>query len=102
MTAQTKVVKASELTDDLRPKTYMAEDKALPLTEVKILVISQNYWGKGKTLREALANMRKAGGQTRRYVAYLAHPDSYVDGMGYITAPTGFRPIEFHRVGIKS
>lgn len=68
-------------------------------TEMKILTIGMFAWGMGDTLDESLKNMVKAGGKRNNYIAYVAHPDSNVNGMGDISYPTGFPPKEFHRVG---
>lgn len=68
--------------------------------DMKILVIGDQVWGKGDTLNEALKNMRK-NGQSKAYIAYIIHPDSWVDGMGSISYPTDYPPKEFHRVGVK-
>lgn len=67
--------------------------------DMKVLVIGAYVWGKGNTLTEALKNMRK-NGKSSKYIAYIVHPDSWVDGMGAISYPSGYAPKEIHRVGI--
>lgn len=76
---------------------------AEPLTiqNAKIIAIGDRVWGKGDTIPEALANMRK-NGKGNKYVLYLAHPDSGVDQVsGGITYPIDHPPKEIHRVGLK-
>lgn len=68
--------------------------------EMKVLVIGQFVWGIGDTLDEALRKMRK-NGKSKYYLAYIAHPKTYVDDGGSICFPEGFRPKEFHRVAPK-
>lgn len=47
------------------------------------LVIVPNHWGKGATLREAFANVKKAGGETDGdFQIFLADPQAHVDEMG--------------------
>lgn len=47
------------------------------------LVIVPNHWGKGKTLKEAFANVRKSGGDTDgNFQIFLTDPKAYVDEMG--------------------
>lgn len=63
-----------------------------------ILIIVPNYWGKGKTYDAAKLALRKAGGLLRRngkpqpLAVYSAHPESYLNEMGYIVRPRGARP----------
>lgn len=70
----------------------------MKLADFKILVIGDCVWGKGETLSEALAKMREHGGRSRYYIAYLVHPDSWVDGMGAISYPSDYPPKEIYRV----
>lgn len=57
----------------------------MKLTDLKILVMGANVWGKGDTLAEALKNASKP----THYIAYIVHHSAYVDDMGYITWNTG-------------
>jgi hypothetical protein len=67
------------------------------LTDVRILVIGDRVWGRGKTLKEALANAHKP----RKYIAYLCVDDTSVDPMGRFVFPKKDQaPVEFHRVGV--
>jgi hypothetical protein len=45
--------------------------------DCKILTIGDRCWGKGDTLTQALKNMRKQG-KSKKYVAYIVHPDSSI------------------------
>jgi hypothetical protein len=75
--------------------------KKLKLADVSFIVLGERVWGKGDTLTDALANMRK-NGSSSKYVAFVVHPDSNVNIMGNIGFPVGFPPKEVHRVGIKA
>lgn len=57
--------------------------------DMKILVVGDRVWGKGDTIKEALG---KCPGKTKYYNVYIAHPDTRVDEMGYLTYPTGMSP----------
>ena len=79
--------------------TVAIEQKGIMrLEDVKIMVIGPGVWGKGDTLTEALAMAKKAGDPCRHYLAYIIHPDTWVDDDGAICSPHEFRPKEFHRV----
>lgn len=75
-------------------------DRTLKPEDMKFIVMGDRIWGKGNTLTEAIANMRKNGRSTK-YVAYLVHPDSTVTDMGDISYPLDFPPKKIHQVGIK-
>lgn len=54
------------------------------------LVIGDRCWGRGKTLKDAKAECRKAAGPNwRTYMAtllvYLVPPSTHVDEMGYMS-----------------
>lgn len=70
----------------------------IALNEVEILVIGDRCWGKGKTLDDALAVARAHGGAAgvRRYMAYLAHPKTYVEEMTIASPAGNFSPVLFH------
>ena len=77
----------------------------MTVQDMKILVMGDNRcWGKGDTVAEALANARKP----KRYIAYICHPKTQVDEMGYICTPArktvagrqAVRPKEILRKGI--
>ncbi len=61
--------------------------------DMKVLVIGPYVWGRGDTLTEALVNADKP----RYYVAYICHPDTWVDDGGCICYPHGFGPKEILR-----
>ena len=63
---------------------------------MKILVIGPNVWGRGDTLKEALKNASRP----KKYIAYIAHPESRVDFMGNITFPMDYPPKEIDRKGV--
>lgn len=60
--------------------------------DMKILVIGTGVWGKGDDVHEALAHMRREGSASKKYLVYIIHPDSYVDGMGRINYPVDYPP----------
>jgi hypothetical protein len=77
-----------------------AKGKQVSIVDLKVIVIGDNfYWGKGETLEEAI----KLASHPKRYVAYITHPDSTVDGMGGVSYPAGDsnRPKVIARKGIK-
>lgn len=78
-----------------------AQTPQLTMEKVWVLVIGDRAWGRGPTLYKALKELVDAGGSQRKYIAYLIHKDSYVDGMGSLTFPHDFPPREIHRVGVK-
>lgn len=56
-----------------------------------VIVVGGNHgWGKGATLSEA----RRWASRPKHYVAYLAHADTTVDSMGYLTYPGIYPPIK--------
>ncbi len=70
--------------------------------DMKVLVIGDRCWGIADTLTEAIAKAKRAGGRVqRRYIEYVAHPDTREDQGGYINYPTDHQPKEIHRVGVK-
>jgi hypothetical protein len=72
-------------------------EKKLKISEIKILVVGPNVWGRGDTLTEAIANASKP----KQYIAYIVHPSTYVDGMGMLSYPGDYPPKEFHRHRMK-
>jgi hypothetical protein len=68
------------------------------ISDLKIIVFGDNHnWGKGDTLEQAL----KLAGKPRNYIAYVAHPDTVVDGMGGMSYPEGQAPKNIIRKGVK-
>jgi hypothetical protein len=56
---------------------------------LKMIAIGDNRcWGKGDTIEEALKNAQRP----RHYVLYVVHPDTVVDGMGWLQFPMGEDP----------
>lgn len=65
-----------------------------------ILITVPNHWGKGATVAEAKRELRKQGGANvdrllngKYWRVHSVHPDTYVDGMGYINAPSDEEPV---------
>lgn len=62
------------------------------------LAVTAHFWGKAKTERGALTNLRNAGGgqslEECGHVMFRAHPESYLDRDGYICTPKGHSPIK--------
>lgn len=71
------------------------------LATFKILVLCQNYWGKGQTIKEALARIREESGRyPRKYLVFACHPDTRVDDLGRLTYPRDSPAREIDRVGL--
>ncbi len=48
-----------------------------------IVVVAQNVWGRGKTLKEAIKQARKVGSiKNDNYNAYITSPDALVNDFG--------------------
>lgn len=80
------------------------EGLPLPLRLLKIIVMGDRYYGKGNTIEEARANMRKeAGTSLSKYIVYAVHPTTRVDEMGSFCWHGGremYKPQEIGRVGL--
>lgn len=75
--------------------TPIATAPRVAMGNLRILVIEHNaaagYWGKGKTLADALDKAHKP----KYYKAFIVHVDTYVDGITpTLCYPRGFDPIE--------
>lgn len=63
--------------------------------EDEILVVIPHYWGKGKTLADAIKKVESAGGKIGVYWRiYSAHPASSLDEMGFINYPKLHAPVK--------
>ena len=61
------------------------------------LFMQPNFWGKGKTPKEAISNCMKAGGRLspKEWLLYSAHPKSYCEEIrGDLVSPKGHEPIK--------
>lgn len=62
------------------------------------IALGENYWEKRDTDNEAIRALKKrlaGGGMTpKQYniAIYKGHPDTVVDGLGYLTYPRGTNP----------
>lgn len=66
------------------------------LDEVEVLVITQNYWGRAKTLDAAL----QLAYNPKKYQVFICHANTRVDDMGYVSYPKNFVPREILRKGL--
>lgn len=66
-----------------------------PTREGDVLLLTvPNYWGKGDTLEEAKANLKKAGGKIGKYWRLRSvAPDTYVSEIGNLVYPVDHTPI---------
>lgn len=67
----------------------------MKLNEVKILIIGQNVWGRGETVKEALQNAYNP----KQYQVFVCHKDTRVDNTGRVSFPLGCEPREIDRKG---
>lgn len=75
----------------------MADNITLNIVNPKIIVVGDNFcWGKGDTVEEA----RRNADNPRKYLVYVVHPDSTVNGMGGIEYPAGSKPWLIERHGM--
>lgn len=63
------------------------------------LAMTANFWGSGKTEKEALRNCREAGGSSMiekyGYATYRVHPDFDIEGSdGRVMTPIGHPAIK--------
>ena len=68
------------------------ETELLPVPSRQIMVIGQNYWGKGDTIREAQWKAKEAGWRGGPHVIYDVDEKSYVNDLGDIQYPRDSDP----------
>lgn len=59
-------------------------------TRTHFIVLVPNYWGKGETRKEALANLKKSSHRTYKkdqQIWYKVHPETRIDEMGRFRYP---------------
>ena len=69
----------------------MTEETALdPRLTWFIALGNQFNWGRAQTEKQAIANMKRAGGSSRKtteYIVYAATEETYVNDMGGLNRP---------------
>jgi len=64
----------------------------------RYLAMTANFWGMAKSEKDALRNVRGAGGKSsldkNGYILYRVHPDTEIEGLGNFLHPIGERPIK--------
>lgn len=54
-------------------------------------------WGRSRTAKQAIANMKRQGGTVTKYVVHRVSKWTCVDGMGSLSYPSGIEPVEITR-----
>lgn len=72
--------------------TVLDNPKQLFLSDVRLLVLGPDVWGRGETLAEAMAK----ASNPKVYQVYLVHKDTRVDEMGGFVFPAGYVPVKVH------
>ena len=72
---------------------------AVPVAETWFIAIGNNHgWGRARTEKQAIANMRRQGGKPTQYVVYRVNQWTRVNDMGGLSHPRGYgEPIEVKR-----
>ena len=79
-------------------RVYAKGDAAeFTLDAVVVFVYSVGDWGRGDNLEAALNNAKNP----KKYQAFIAHRDTWVDNGGYVHYPVGFPPREIARKGLR-
>ena len=81
-------MKATTKKADRNPRTLRDGDV--------FLFVEPHYWGKATTPRAAVTQSLRVGGLgfgARQWRLYSAHPDTFMDEIGYINFPAGHAPI---------
>jgi hypothetical protein len=69
-----------------------------PVEEWFIAIGNAHGWGRARTEKGAIANMRREGGKPTEYVVYRVNQWTKVNGMGGLTYPMGRgEPVELKR-----
>ena len=72
-------------------KTELELLNAVALAPVCYLAISLNYWGRGKTIEESKAQLKRAGGNLKKCLFRKIGGDdeAFVDQYGYVNYKQG-------------
>jgi hypothetical protein len=73
----------------------------MTLSDVRILVVGEDCWGKGRTIEEAMQNCLRNAHRPKKYRVFVVHDNTTVDSAGRLNFPMPHCPIEISRKGYR-